>query len=91
MQWLHECCHVLLPLVRRHAGLPLGAADRNVIASRFLAAAAVRVIYCCVLQLGIVNLTGMADLSAIVSQFWSFFGFGAEIRFWSCNFWCHCA
>jgi hypothetical protein len=67
-------------------GLPLGAADRNVVASRFLAAAAVRVIYSCVLQLGIVNLTGMADLSADFSQFWSSFGFGDEIRFWNCNF-----
>ena len=46
VEWLHDCCDVLLPCVSRHAGLPRDAGKRIVMAaSRFLAAAALCVIF----------------------------------------------
>ena len=46
VEWLHDCCDVLLPCVSRHAGLPRDAGKRIVMAaSRFLAAAALYVIF----------------------------------------------
>ena len=46
VEWLHDCCHVLLPCVSRHAGLQRDAGKRNVMAaSRFFAAAALCVIF----------------------------------------------
>ena len=46
LEWPQDCCHVLLPCMSRHAGLPRDAGKRIVMAaSRFLAAAALCVIF----------------------------------------------
>ena len=55
--------------------LPLTAADRTVMAaSGILAAAVVHVALYLYLQLGIINLFGKADLSAVFFSIWVFFG-----------------
>ena len=46
VEWLHDCCHVLLSCVSRHAGLPRDAGKRIVMAaSRFLTAVALCVLF----------------------------------------------